>query len=241
MADDRTNDLTRFTTLTFDVVGTLIDFETGILNWFRPRVGGVSDRDVLERFARAEDELQRSRPTLPFTQMLPLIYPEMAQVLGLPADQALAQSFRDSIADWPAFPDSVEALAYLGEHHRMVAATNADNWALDHMSRTLGDPFDDRVTAEDVGVNKPDPQVFAYLRGRLSAVGVARADILHTAQSQYHDIVPAKRLGLATAWIERRKGRAGYGATPAPAEAAEPDFHFSSLAELAAAHRRQTS
>ncbi len=241
MASDNRRDLTRFTTLTFDVVGTLIDFETGILNWFRPRVGGVSDDEILERFARAEDALQCSRPTLPFTQMLPLIYPEMAQALGLPADESSVQSFRDSIADWPAFDDSVEALAYLGKHYRLVAATNADNWALDHMSRTLGDPFDDRVTAEDVGVNKPDPQVFAYLRGRLSAAGVARADILHTAQSQYHDIVPAKRLGFATAWIERRKGRPGSGATPAPAEAAEPDFHFASLADLAAAHLGEVS
>ncbi len=239
MANAKTKDLTRFTTLTFDVVGTLIDFEAGILNWFRPRVGEVPDNEILEHFAQAEDRLQRSRPTLPFTQMLPLIYPDMARALSLSADEVQAQSFRDSIADWPAFDDSVEALAYLGKHCRLVAATNADNWALDHMSRTLGEPFDDRVTAEDVGVNKPDPQVFAYLLGRLSAAGVARADVLHTAQSQYHDIVPAKRLGLATAWIERRQGQAGYGATPAPAEAAEPDFHFASLAELAAAHRRR--
>ncbi len=237
MTDDTTRDLTRFTTLTFDVVGTLIDFETGILNWFRPRVGDVADAEILERFARAEDRLLRSHPTLPFTQMLPLIYPELARDLGLPTDEPLARSFRDSIADWPAFSDSVEALAYLGRHYRLVAATNADNWALERMSRTLGDPFDDRVTAEDVGVNKPDPQVFAYLRGRLSAAGVARDEILHTAQSQYHDIVPAKRLGFATAWIERRAGQTGYGATPAPAEAAEPDFHFACLAEMAAAHR----
>ncbi|WP_179877531.1 hypothetical protein [Rhizobium anhuiense] len=90
--------------------------------------------------------------------------------------------------------------------------TNADNWALAHFSRTLEEPFDDKVTAEDVEVCKPDPQVFAYARGRNSAHGYRLKDYLHVAQSQFHDIV-AKRLGYQVCWIERRQGQEGFGGT----------------------------
>ena len=84
-----------------------------------------------------------------------------------------------------------------------------------------------------MGVNKPDPQVFAYCRGRQSVAGYRLADFLHVAQSQYHDIGVAKRLGFTVCWIERRKGQEGAGATPLPDQVTEPDYHFSSLAELA--------
>src|SRR5262249_16923586 len=104
-------------------------------------------------------------------------------------------------------------------------------------SGRLGVPFDDAVTAEDVGVTKPDSQVFAYMLGRLSAGGTTKRQILHTAQSQYHDIGPARALGLATAWIERRRGQVGAGATPVAKVLTTPDFHFGSLAEMVDAHR----
>jgi putative hydrolase of the HAD superfamily len=109
--------------------------------------------------------------------------------------------------------------------------TNADNEALGHFVRTLDDPFDDAVTAEDVGVCKPDPQVFAYTRGRSSVHGYGLEDWLHVAQSQFHDIGVAKRLGFTVCWIERRHGKKGTGAQPA-AEFTQPHYHFKSLAEL---------
>jgi len=142
---------------------------------------------------------------------------------------------RDSIGAWPAFPDAVQALADLAGRYRLVALTNADNRALDTMAGTLGRPFHDTVTAEDAGVNKPDPQVFAYCAGRQSASGYTRDEWLHVAQSQYHDIATAKRMGVATCWIERRHGRHGFGATPSPPVVTEPDYHYPSLAALVAA------
>jgi putative hydrolase of the HAD superfamily len=237
--------LADFSTMTFDVFGTLIDFETGVLDWLRPRVrrSGVSadDRQILERFARAEANLIDSDPNMTFMDMLPPIYRALAADFGLPDSPAEAEAFRRSMADWPPFPDSNAALAYLRQHFRLVAATNGDNWGVGHMSRALGDPFHDRVTAEDVGRCKPDPQVFAYLRGRLSVAGVRTRDILHVAQSQYHDIGPAKALGIATCWINRRFGQQGFGGTPVPERHTEPDFFFTGMAELAAAHRKETT
>jgi putative hydrolase of the HAD superfamily len=227
--------------LSFDVVGTLIDFEAGIVGAVREIATAsgveVDDQRVLESFGSAEGEQQHSTPQLPFTQMLDPVYRRMAAELGLPTGMEERAALRKSIPDWPAFPDAVEAMAELGERYRLVALTNADNWALDRMATTLGSPFHDSVTAEDVGLNKPDPQVFAYCAGRQSAHGYTRDGWLHVAQSQYHDIATAKAMGVTTCWIERRRNKAGFGATPSPAALIEPDYHYSSLAELAAATR----
>jgi putative hydrolase of the HAD superfamily len=223
--------------MTFDVVGTLIDFEAGILDYIhgQAKAAGVSvaDRDILETYAVAEDRQHHETPRLPFPSMMAPMYREMAEKLGLPDSHDDAEKFRLSIPNWPAFPDSIAALKRLRKNFHLVAMTNSDNWALSHFDKTLDHPFDDLVTAEMVGWNKPDPQVFAFTRGRLSKDGFVFGDILHVAQSQYHDIAVARTLGYPTCWIERRKGKPGTGATPKVKSVAIPDYHFSSLAELA--------
>ena len=224
--------------LTFDVMGTLVDFESGVLNYIRPlaQKSGVdaSDDAILASLAREEARLHEQRPQDPFPTMLAPMYRAVATEFGLPGDAKSAEGLRGSIPDWPAFADSVATLRQLKKRFRLVAMTNADNWAVGHFSKTLDHPFDDMVTAEDVGVCKPDPQVFAYTRGRQSTHGYKLADFLHVAQSQFHDIGIAKRLGFAVCWIERRMGKKGAGGTPATART-QPDYHFGSLAELAAA------
>ena len=225
-----------FNTLTFDVVGTLIDFETGILDWFRPVLGrhGVSksDEEILSAFAAAEDGYQSETPEKPFTEMLPLIYREMASGWGIEPREEDAEGFGDSIRSWPTFPDTVGALEELGTRYRLVAVTNADAWALGHMSANMGDPFQERVTCDEVGVNKPSPRVFEHVLDKLAPAGVGKRDILHTAQSQYHDIAPATEMGLATMWIERRHGKNGFGATPRPEEVVTPTFHATGMADF---------
>jgi putative hydrolase of the HAD superfamily len=226
-----------FRILSFDLMGTLINYEAGILDYIRG-VGGaapaaLSDKDILESCARADERQREITPGVPFTKMLGPIYGLMAAELRLPDKGGEAAGFRDSVPRWPAFPDSVEAMKRLRARYRLVALTNADKWALAQMTRTLGEPFHDTVTAEDVGVNKPDPQMFAYCRGRQSVHGYGLADFLHVAQSQYDDIGVAKRLGFSTCWIERRRGKEGFGATPVPDKVTKPDYHFATLAELA--------
>ena len=225
-----------FNTLTFDVVGTLIDFETGILDWFRPMLGrhevSKTDEEILTTFAAVEDGYQRETPEKPFTEMLPLIYREMASGWGIGPRDEDAESFRDSIRSWPPFPDTVGALEELGTRYRLVAVTNADAWALERMSANMGDPFQERVTCDEVGVSKPSPRVFEYVLDKLAPAGVEKRDILHTAQSQYHDIAPASALGFATMWIERRQGKGGFGATPRPEEVVRPTFHATGMADF---------
>jgi len=228
--------LTRYKLLSFDLIGTLINFESGILAYVKSvaKDAGVSiaDSAILESFAWAEARLHKTRPHLSFTEMLGQTYREMAGVLGLPDDAQTGAGMAKSIPNWPAFPDAVAGLEQLGKRARLVALTNADNWAYWYFNRTLGEPFDDKITAEDVGVSKPDPQMFAYCLGRQSVHGFARKDVLHVAQSQYHDIGIATKLGLSTAWIERRKGKQGYGATPEPDGITEPTYHFTDLKSL---------
>ena len=219
--------------LTFDVVGTLIDFETGILDYVTSKAPQADSQRILEAYAIAEDRQHHETPRLPFPSMMAPMYREMAVKLGLPASEDDVHGFRMSIPRWPAFPDSIAALKRLRERFHLVAMTNSDNWALGHFAETLQQPFDDLVTAEEVGWNKPDPQVFAYVRGKLSSHHFKIGDYLHVAQSQYHDIAVAKQLGYHVCWIERRKNKPGFGATPAVGTVVKPDYHFASLVQLA--------
>ena len=119
--------------MTFDVVGTLIDFETGILDYMhgKAQAAGVtlSDRAILEAYAVAEDRQHHLTPRLPFPSMMAPMYREMAEVLGLPDSNSDAEEFRLSIPRWPAFADSVAALRRLKRRFNLVAMTNSDNWA----------------------------------------------------------------------------------------------------------------
>jgi putative hydrolase of the HAD superfamily len=224
-------DYSNFKLLTFDVVGTLIDSNAGIREFFSEIGCQAPTAVILKAFGKAEGHQQDQTPGMPFTQMLEPIYERMAPELGLSTEYG--SKFQDSIPSWPAFPDSIEALGRLRNRFRLVALTNADNWALSCIAQTLGEPFDDTVTCEDVGVNKPDPQVFAYCRGQQSVHGITQTQTLHVAQSQYHDIGVSKRLGYTTCWIERYKNVDGFGASPKPDEVTKPDLHFATLKELA--------
>jgi putative hydrolase of the HAD superfamily len=226
-----------FKILTFDTIGTIIDYETGIIDYFRKHVDheslGISDNQLLRIYAEAETELHRLSPISSWMEMLPHIYRLMAQSSDIPHNEELAFGIREAAPFFPAFEDSIEAMKRLRKNHRLVTLTNGGRRAINQMAITLENPYDDIITVEDTLVNKPDPQAFAYMRGRQSHLGYQLSDYLHVAQSQYHDIGIAKKLGYTTAWIERRAGKEGYGATPDPAEFTEPNYRFTSLKELA--------
>ena len=222
--------LQSFKVLTFDVVGTLIDFERGMLDYVHAVApGAVSDEAFLDTY-----RLARKRGNCDaYPDDLVLVWHLIAPGLGLPDGPEIAQGFRDSVPRWPAFADSVPALQRLKKRFKLVSMTNAQRWALLHFSKTLGDPFDLLISVDEALCEKPDPQYFAYTLGRFEqAWGHRRIDNLHVAQSQYHDIGVARRLGITTCWIERRHGQTGSGGT-IDAEHTVPDHHFHTLAQLA--------
>lgn len=221
-----------FKVLTFDVVGTLIDFEKGVLDSVR-RLGGplaqkLTDDEIFKPYIRG-----RAAYTGRSSEVMSQVYLSLAAELGLPVDTVAAECFQLDVLRWPAFADSIEALKRLRKRFRLVAMTNADRVALSGYAHTLGDPFDDSISCDDTGVAKPNPEFFAYNRGRQAAHGYKFSEILHVAQSQYHDIGIARSLGYSVCWIERRQGLTGFGATPVPKQVTKPNFHYSSLKALA--------
>jgi 2-haloacid dehalogenase len=224
-------DLHRFEVMTFDCYGTLIDWETGLLAALRAALGSAADAlgddPLLELFARHE-AVAEAGPYRRYRDILGACLVAIADELGASVDEAAVATFGGSVADWPAFADSVGALARLRTRYRLGVVTNCDDDLFAASERRLGLAFDWVVTAQQVGSYKPDPR---NLEVALERIGRPRDRVLHVAQSLYHDHVPAKALGLSTVWVDRRQGRPGSGATP-PAEAT-PDLVVPDLATLA--------
>jgi putative hydrolase of the HAD superfamily len=221
-----------FKLLTFDVVGTLIDFESGVLEAVR-RISArsaseLSDDQIFASYKRGRDAHPERSSEVMFH-----VYRYLAKELGLPHDDGLCDSFQLSVLRWKPFGDSVDALKRLRTKFRLVAMTNADRVALSAYAHALGDPFDDTVCADETGVAKPNPEFFAYNKGRQSAFGYRQHDILHVAQSQHHDIGIARKLGYKVCWIERRQGVKGSGGTPEVPVLTKPDFHFATMKAFA--------
>ena len=133
----------------------------------------------------------------------------------------------------------IDDLAYLKDHYKLVVLSNIDNASFAHSEEKLGKPFHIAYTAEDVGSYKPSPRNFEYMLENLKRLGIEKHEILHTAESMFHDHAPANAFGLANCWIYRRHDRQGFGATMRPEEMPRYDTVFNSMAELVAAHRAE--
>lgn len=231
-----------FDVLTFDCYGTLIDWESGIVTALQPLVARAevtADRDtILATFAREEVAQQAETPAMPYSDLLTTVHARLARLWGVAADAGADRRFGASVPDWPAFPDTAGALAYLSQHFRLVVLSNVDHASFAGSVPRLGVAFAAVHTAQDIGSYKPDPRNFRYLLDRLAEQGVAPARVLHVAQSLFHDHAPANAIGLASAWIDRRHDQAGWGATAAPPAGVRWDFRFRTLEELAEAHRQ---
>jgi 2-haloacid dehalogenase len=215
-------DFSRFDVLTFDTYGTLIDWERGILDALQVVLSrhdvDAGDEDLLALYAKHEAAAEAG-VYLTYREVLATAVRGLCADLGVdPADQAVAD-FAASVGAWPAFPDTAAALRRLAGRFRLGVLTNCDDDLFAQSNRRLGVTFDWVVTAQQARGYKPRLENFELL---LRTVDVPTERILHVAQSLFHDHVPAKSLGMTTAWIDRRHDKPGFGATP-PAEAV-PDL-----------------
>ena len=233
--------LTDFDTLTFDCYGTLIDWESGIYEALKPwleREGVGDGRDaVLQTFARFESGQQAATPDMLYPRLLAHVHKGLSGHWNITSTDADADAFGASVPDWPAFADSRDALAYLKGHYRLVILSNVDRQSFQGSNARLEIEFDAVFTAQDVGSYKPDPANFAYMLRGLAAMGIDKEQILHTAQSLFHDHVPACDAGLATNWIDRRHDQPGWGATAPPPSEVTTDFRHHSMADFVRAHQ----
>jgi len=236
--------LNDFEALSFDCYGTLIDWETGLLEALAPllaRAATPPTRDeVLEAYALAESEAEEKYPAEPYPQILSRVWLDLASHWDVPDDPLLRQAFAGSVGDWPAFPDTAEALERLKRRYKLIILSNVDRASFARTNRLLGVEFDRIITAQDLGSYKPDRRNFEALVTEVERMGIRREKLLHVAQSLYHDHVPAQAMGLSTAWIDRRSGKAAGGATRRPKADVRPDFVFPGLAALADAIRQST-
>ncbi len=227
-----TLDLHRFDFMSFDVYGTLIDWESGIIQAMCPILRQYdlewTNQQILQAFARYETVAQQP-PYLNYPDVLSQVLEAIFEELGIrPSTEDLA-AFAGSVPDWPAFEDSSAALSVLNEQFRLAVVTNCDDALFAASNHKLGVTFDIIVTAEQARVYKPDLRPFETL---IDAIGGEKARLVHVAQSLYHDHEPAKKLDLASVWINRGSARPGFGA--APAADARPDLELPDLSALAA-------
>jgi 2-haloacid dehalogenase len=216
--------------LVFDCYGTIIDWETGILNALQPIFEAhdlvlESDR-TLEMYAEIEAEIEAGTYQK-YSDVLRSTLSEFGRRLNFNPTEDELDQFSRCVENWPPFPDSKQALDRLQSRYKLVILSNVDDDLFGYSRQKLGIEFYRVYTAQQIRSYKPSLRNFEFA---LNHLGIPRDRVLHVAQSLFHDIRPAKQLGLATVWVNRRKDLQGSGATP-PVEA-EPDCELSSLGEL---------
>lgn len=233
--------LTEFKALSFDCYGTLIDWESGMVEALKPLTGKLgrtlSRNEILEAHARHESAQQLQTPAKLYRELLAIVYRRLAEEWGVAVSWSECVAYGRSVGNWPAFTDSPGALQYLKRHYKLVILSNTDNESFAGSNQRLQVPFDVVYTAEDVGSYKPADGNFEYMLRNLEALGIRKHEILHVAESMFHDHAPANTHGLANCWIYRRYDQEGFGATMNPGKMPRYDFRFNSMADLAKAHQ----
>ncbi|MFZ0562890.1 MAG: haloacid dehalogenase type II [Terriglobales bacterium] len=227
-------DFTRFTTISFDCYGTLIDWEAGILPGLRGVLRNhgreVGDAAILELYgeleAGAESGVYQS-----YRAVLEAVVRGFAARFNFEASASEIRSLHESVGDWPAFPDTVAGLRALERRYKLVVISNIDDDLFAATRRHLGVEFAEVITAEQARSYKPSLNNFRMALGR---IGIGSEQLLHAAQSVYHDVVPAGSLGISTVWVNRRSARPGIGAVRAAEGRADLEVaDLRSLAEAA--------
>lgn len=229
--------LADFDALSFDCYGTLIDWEAGIAavlrRWADARGLAMSDEELLTAYSTHEAEAEVVHPTALYPEILARSMRTLGAQLGVPVSDGEAEAFGASVPDWPAFPDSQEALERLAKRYTLIILSNVDRTSFAGSAKRLGVTFTGIVTAQDVGSYKPSPRNFEALAADRERLGVPEGRLLHVAQSLFHDHAPAKAAGLPTVWINRRHAQPGWGATPDPQAPVTPDWAFPSMVAFA--------
>lgn len=222
--------------LSFDCYGTLIDWEKGITNvlkpWLEDQDLKLSEDGILELFAKIETHVQAEHPDWKYPNVLEDVAVRMGKELNIAVGETKTR-LANSVGQWPAFPDTRDALVKLGKQFKLVILSNISEDAFnDTNTQQLNIDFFKVLTAERIGSYKPDIRNFEFMFEELAKNGIEKSEILHVAQSLYHDMVPATSLGMKTVWINRRKNKPGFGATPLPEREVKVDLEFETLGDF---------
>ena len=224
-------DFSQFECLTFDCYGTLIDWESGILGALRPLLAAhhreLGNEALLELYGKIEAQAEAGEYRR-YRDILRFVTQQIASRLSFALHDDEINLLPESLKNWPPFPDTVEALKRLKSRYKLAVVSNTDDDLFAETAQTLEVPFDFVITAEQARSYKPAHRNFELA---IERIGLPKEKVLHCAQSLFHDIVPARELGIANVWVNRRAGKAGSGATHSAN--ATPDLTVTSLRELA--------
>jgi 2-haloacid dehalogenase len=223
-------DVSSFEVLTFDCYGTLIDWGTGIvsaLGRFLSKYNlQIKDEHILKLYAEFESKAEEG-PFIRYRQVLREVVKQLGQTFGFRPMSGELDCLADSLISWKPFPGTLDALRALNGKYRLAIISNIDDDLLSTSLTHLGVQFDWIITSEQAKAYKPSHRIFELAIRR---IGISREKILHVAQSIYHDINPAKAMGLSTLWINHAKLGGVFGATP-PAYG-HPDLEVANLKTL---------
>jgi 2-haloacid dehalogenase len=226
--------LSDFDAVTFDVYGTLIDWEPSIVEflvrWAAEHDVTASGEELIMSFDRARAIIQKERPAHLYPEVLRRCFDRISGDFGVSIDPERREAFSATPHQWPAYSDVPAGLKRLQARTKIGALSNIDNASLASSCRRMAATFDIVVTAERVGAYKPSPEHFETALADIHAMGIARSRVLHVGQSLRADVTPANKLGLKCVWINRPKrllGLSGEGAAEA-----RPDLTVGSLAEM---------
>lgn len=243
------NDFSKIKAITLDCYGTLIDWENGIWDALQPILSkssriSLSKGEALQQFAVLESQEQCQSPTMQYPEILKSVHHRFAEQYRLETNMTLDQKFGESISKWRPFADSSRALQMLQSRYKLIILSNVHRKGFEESQQKLNIQFDAVYTAEEIGSYKPNLRNFEYMLHRIKiSFGVELSDVLHVAQSLYHDHEPARRLGLANVWIDRnnhfskisKAENSNWGATSPVSKVPKLDFVFKSMEEFARA------
>lgn len=229
MAQSR-EDFSAIRAITFDCYGTLIDWETGILNALHPILSAhgvqLADVEILALYGEFEAEAEAGE-FHPYREVLRNVVRSFGQRLGFAPTGAQQDSLPDSLANWRPFPDTVTALQQLNSKFQLGIISNVDDDLFASTAPQLQTKFDFVVTAGQACAYKPSPKIFQLASQKIS---VPAEHWLHAGQSVYHDVIPAQALGLKTVWVNRVSPRPGGAVKLA---SGKPDVEVRTMQELA--------
>jgi 2-haloacid dehalogenase len=231
MTNAKPIDWSQIQALSFDCYGTLIDWERGILAALKPWVREFGELAVLSGFSNIEPSVEHAHPTWPYRQVMSQVYTEMADEFQVETTADDAFSFAISVGTWPPFADTIMALAHLKKRYKLFILSNVDEVSISGTLAQLETEFDGVYTADMIGSYKPDPNNFRYLLEQIMDHDLKPENLVHVAQSLFHDHVPAQAMGLKSVWIDRTNGKPG--AAPLPEFMPPVDARFASLADFA--------
>jgi len=220
--------------ITFDVYGTLIDWEPTILDnlqtWAANNQVNATRSDLLDAFDRARAHYQTLTPYRDYPRVLRSAFAYIADEYGIIPDENESRVFGQSVGEWEVYEDSVSTLKKLKGQFKLGAFTNMDDASFATSHTRLNDCFDIIVTAERAQAYKPSLRHFVLGLTDLAARKILPQRVLHVAQSLRADVRPANLLGLDVVWINRKER--GLGHTGFGAELAVPIAEYSSMQEF---------